>query len=61
MLFRSGLINLNVLTGSYVVGLPNDPQAATATSTKYTIFKNGNRVTVKAPSAEQNATISVTR
>ena len=57
----TGLINLNTLTGSYVVALPNDPQAATATSTKYTIFKNGNRVTVKAPSAEQNASISVTR
>ncbi len=57
----TALINLNVLTGSYVVALPNDPQAATVTSTKYTIFKNGNRVTVKAPSAEQNATISVTR
>jgi hypothetical protein len=57
----TGLINLNVLTGSYVVALPADPQAATATSTKYTIVKSGNRVTVAAPSAEQSATISVTR
>ena len=57
----TGLINLNVLTGSYVVALPFDPQAATATSTKYTIMKTGNRITVAAPSAESNASISVTR
>jgi len=55
------LINLNVLTGSYIVALPADPQDATATSTKYTIMKSGNRVTVAAPEAEQAATISVTR
>ena len=54
-------INLNVLTGSYVVALPADPQSATATGTNYTIFKNGNRVTVAAPGAEQGASISVTR
>ncbi len=59
----TGLINLNTLTGSYVVALPADPQAATATSTKYTILKNSttSRLTVAAPSAEQSATISVTR
>lgn len=59
----TGLINLNVLTGSYIVGLPNDPQAATATSTKYTVVKDptSKRITVAAPSAEQGATISVTR
>jgi prepilin-type N-terminal cleavage/methylation domain-containing protein len=56
-----GLANLNTLTGSYVVALPADPQAATATSTKYTIVKAGNRVTVSAPSAEQGVAISVTR
>ncbi len=54
-------ISLNVLTGSYIVGLPADPQSATATGTNYTIFKSGNRVTVSAPGAEQQATISVTR
>jgi prepilin-type N-terminal cleavage/methylation domain-containing protein len=54
-------ISLNVLTGSYIVGLPADPQSATATGTNYTIFKSGNRVTVSAPGAEQSATISVTR
>jgi type IV pilus assembly protein PilA len=59
----TGLINLNALTGSYIVALPADPQAATATSTKYTIMKNAttSRITVAAPSAEQSATISVTR
>ena len=59
----TGLINLNVLTGSYIVGLPNDPQTATATSTNYTVAKDATskRITVAAPGAEQNATISVTR
>lgn len=57
----TGLINLNVLTGSYVVGIPADPQTGDATDTNYTIFKSGNRVTVKAPDAEQGAVISVTR
>jgi type IV pilus assembly protein PilA len=57
----TGLINLNMLTGSYLVGLPADPQSATATSTNYTIVKVGNRVTVAAPGAEQAAVITVTR
>jgi prepilin-type N-terminal cleavage/methylation domain-containing protein len=56
----TNLINLNVLTGSYLVALPADPQSATATSTNYFIYKAGSRVTVSAPGAE-NATISVTR
>jgi type IV pilus assembly protein PilA len=59
----TGLINLNVLTGSYVVALPADPQSATADSTNYTIMRDATtkRVTVAAPGAEQSATISVTR
>ncbi len=57
----NGLINLNSLTGSYIVALPADPQSATATSTNYTIVKAGNRVTVAAPGAEQGAVITVTR
>ncbi|HRH93072.1 MAG TPA: prepilin-type N-terminal cleavage/methylation domain-containing protein [Candidatus Peribacteria bacterium] len=56
-----GYVNLNMLTGSYIVGLPNDPQSATATSTNYTIVKVNNRVTVAAPGAEQGASIAVTR
>lgn len=55
-------ISLNVLTGSYLVSLPFDPQSATATGTYYRIQKLTNgRVTVSAPGAEQGATISVTR
>ncbi len=59
----AGLINLNVLTGSYIVAIPADPQSSTAQSTNYTIMKNTStsRITVAAPGAEQNATISVTR
>jgi type IV pilus assembly protein PilA len=58
-----GPISLNVLTGSYLVALPNDPQvASTATGTNYYILRLSNgRVTVSAPGAEQGATISVTR
>jgi prepilin-type N-terminal cleavage/methylation domain-containing protein len=54
-------ISLNMLTGSYVVALPADPQQATATGTYYTIVRSGNRITVAAPGAEQGASISVTR
>lgn len=56
-------VDLDVLTGSYLVKLPKDPQApASATGTDYMIFQNSNgRVTVSAPRAEQSATISVTR
>jgi len=58
------LINLNVLTGAYIVALPNDPQAAPAgVTTKYTILRDATtkRVTVAAPNQEQGASITVTR
>lgn len=55
-----GGVNLDVLTGSYLVKIPTDPQA-TGTGTDYMIVKTANgRVTVSAPDAE-NATITVTR
>jgi len=57
----TGLINLNVLTGSYIVALPADPSTGTATDTHYTIVETGNRITVAAPNAEQSASITVTR
>jgi type IV pilus assembly protein PilA len=55
-------LSLNLLTGSYVVAIPSDPQSATATGTYYKIqsLQNG-RITVNALGAEQSATISVTR
>lgn len=53
-------ISLDVLTGSYLVRIPRDPQAATATGTNYWIVEGANgRITVSAPGAEQTATISV--
>jgi len=57
------LVNLNVLTGAYLVALPHDPQAPAGVSTSYTIMKDATtkRVTVAAPLAEQSTTISVTR
>lgn len=56
-------INLNMLTGSYIVALPADPQSATNTGTNYIISKNAStsRITVSSPGAENSATISVTR
>lgn len=56
-------VNLRVLTGSYLVSIPSDPQAsATGTGTAYTIVQDANgRITVAAPTAEQGDTISVTR
>jgi prepilin-type N-terminal cleavage/methylation domain-containing protein len=57
----TGLINLSVLTGAYLVALPVDPQEAGANSTNYTIVRTNGRITVAAPGAEQGATISVTR
>ncbi|HRH93073.1 MAG TPA: prepilin-type N-terminal cleavage/methylation domain-containing protein [Candidatus Peribacteria bacterium] len=56
-------VNLNMLTGSYVVALPSDPSTSTTTGTNYTIMKNAttSRITVAAPGAENSATITVTR
>ena len=55
-------VNLNTLTGSYIVALPADPQSSTATGTNYLISRLSNgRITVAAPGAEQGASITVTR
>ena len=56
-----GMINLNLLTGAYLSGLPYDPSASTENSTKYTIVKSGNRVALRAPEAELGMTIFITR
>ncbi len=61
----TSLVNLSVLTGSYVVAMPVDPQATNVNSTEYTIVKDTNgRITVAAPNALNEsapATITVTR
>ena len=57
-------VNLSVLTTSqkYLTAMPIDPTVSSADGTGYYITKSANgRVTVCAPSAEQSATISVTR
>jgi prepilin-type N-terminal cleavage/methylation domain-containing protein len=56
-------LSLNVLTGSYIVAIPSDPQElTTSTGTNYYILLTANsRITVSAPGAEQGASISVTR
>ena len=63
----TGCVNLSVLTGSYLVGIPVDPSitvANTASGTNYFIRQDAttHRVTVTAPGAEQTTGgISVTR
>lgn len=53
-------IDLDALTGAYLVRIPRDPQAATATGTNYWIIEGANgRITVSAPGAEQGASVSV--
>jgi len=56
-------VNMNVLSGAYLVTVPLDPRAeATGTGTEYFILRNSNgRLTVSAPLAEEEASISVTR
>lgn len=53
-------ISLDALTGSYLVRIPRDPQAQSATGTNYWIVEGSNgRITVSAPGAEQQDSISV--
>jgi len=57
------LVDLSVLVPKYVVGIPFDPNGATASSTGYmiSVSTTDNRVTVAAPNAENGATISVSK
>jgi len=55
-----------VFVGSWVVPsqiaeIPSDPSSGTATDTGYDVCKTGTRLTIKAPSAEASATISLSR
>ncbi len=60
----TGITDLAVLTTNqkYLTSMPFDPTASTANATGYFVVKSANgRITVCAPSAEQSATVTVTR
>ena len=63
----TGLTDLSTyLVGAsakYLVAMPSDPSGSTTNGTGYQIFKNSttNRITVCAPTAENSASISVSR
>jgi hypothetical protein len=63
----TGLVDLSAITANkkYIHKIPTDPQCSklcTTNGTGYKIVKSANgRITVSAPAAEQNKTISVTR
>ena len=60
----TGLTDLSALATNetYLTGIPTDPTGSSANGTGYHTCKTANnRVTVCAPSAEQGATITVTR
>lgn len=56
-------LDLDILTGSYLVSIPADPQASTSgTGTSYTVYQDTNgRVIVTALTYEGTQSISVTR
>ncbi len=60
----TNLIDLSVLTANetYLTAIPTDPTGVSANGSGYKISQSANgRITVSAPSAENSATISVTR
>ncbi|MEY4744556.1 MAG: hypothetical protein RL272_501 [Candidatus Parcubacteria bacterium] len=60
----TGIVDLGPLTTNekYIVSIPTDPTGATTNGSGYFVSKTaGGRITICAPSAEQGATISVTR
>ncbi len=56
-------ITLDILTGAYIVRIPQDPQLAdTATGTNYWIVRDwSGRITVTAPGAEEEQIVEITR
>lgn len=58
----TGLVDLEVLVGTYLGAIPHDPATEDSRSTHYTIYSDqqGN-VTVSAPNAEGGEVISVAR
>lgn len=57
----TGGCDLSALTSTYIVALPKDPSYSAGNDSLYDVSLASGRVTVSAPEAEQDATISVTR
>jgi len=59
----NGGVDLDVLTGSYIVAMPTDPHApVNGTGTDYFIMHDSDgRLTISAPLTEQSSEISTTR
>ncbi len=61
----TNLIDLSGLTtgtGSYILAIPTDPKGSSTNGSGYEVMKTSvGRITVSAPHAENQATISVTR
>lgn len=54
-------LDLDTLTGSYLVRIPRDPQVQSATGTNYFIVENANgRITVSAPGVEPEGSPAIT-
>ena len=58
----TGLVDLSVLTPTYVVSMPTDPTGATTNGAGYEVARTAaNRIRVRAPDAQLNVTIEISR
>lgn len=53
--------DLSSLAPNYTADLPSDPTGASGVDTGYDVCRDGSRITVSAPTAELNTSITATR